>query len=160
MFLNFTQVSQSCFKTSGFGHIHRVSNIKRHSIVTSGIIGPGKSWTSIPLTKNGKPATLTMHVKVDDDVVVIAGSEKGKIGKVLSVYPKTGRVRVLGVNIVTKHIKPTREGEVGKINKSEGVLHQSNVMHWSKEKQVRSRMGKKIVNGNKVRYLVKTGDVL
>lgn len=47
------------------------------------------------------------------------------------------------VNIVTKHVKPMREGESGKVVKAEGPIHASNVMHWSKTKNVRSRLGHK-----------------
>merc|ERR1712056_123637 len=91
-----------------------------------------------------------MHVKKGDTVVVIAGNYKSKVGEVKSVYSKTGRISVEGVRIVTKHIKPTNEGEKGKISKSEGVIHQSNVMHWSTDKQVRSRTGRKLIKGKKV----------
>merc|ERR1719335_1999174 len=115
---------------------HPMNGLPRFSIVTAGMIGPGKRWEHIPLRRNGKPIKQQMHVTTGDTVVVIAGDDKGQVGDVLAVYPKTGRLRVKGVNKVTKHVKPIREGESGKIYKSEGVLHQSNVMHWSKEKQV------------------------
>merc|ERR1719321_481232 len=97
-----------------------------------------------------------MQVRKGDKVLVIAGNDRGKLGDVIAVYPKTGRIRVQGVNIVTKHSKPQREGENGQIITREGVIHQSNVMHWSKTEQRRSRSGHKTVGGKKVRYLIKT----
>merc|ERR1712083_354245 len=103
---------------------------------------------------------MGMHVKKGDTVVVIAGDYKNKVGEVKSVYPKTGRISVEGVNFVTKHIKPTNEGEKGKISRYEGVIHQSNVMHWSIDKQVRSRTGHKLIKGKKFRYLKATGEIL
>ena len=58
------------------------------------------------------------HIKKDDQVIVIAGNDKGKKGKVLSVDHENGRVIVEGVNIATKHKKPRRQGEAG------GIIHQ------------------------------------
>jgi large subunit ribosomal protein L24 len=132
----------------------------RNLCVTAGIIGPGKKWSHLPLSKNGVPKIKKMSVKKGDYVLVITGSDKGKTGEVSDVYPKTGRIKVLGVNIVTKHVKPIRSGDSGKISKYDGLLHQSNVMHYSKEKRVRSRVGHKIVNGLKSRYLIETGELL
>merc|ERR1712118_132629 len=65
-----------------------------HAIAIAGIVGPGKRWEHIPTNKNGKPPRQTMHVKKGDTVLVIAGNDKGKIGAVTTVYPKTGRIRV------------------------------------------------------------------
>ena len=62
-----------------------------------------------------------LHVKKDDTVVVISGDDKGKKGKVLSVSPEEGKVIVEGVNIVTKHAKPRRQGEAGGIIKQEAL---------------------------------------
>merc|ERR1719456_1380771 len=131
--------------------------------VTAGMIGPGKRWEHLPLNRNGKPIRHKMHLKTGDTVVEIAGDDKGKVEDVIAVYPKSGRVKLRGVNIVTKHVKPLSEGESGKINKIEGVIHQSNVMHWSNEKQVRSRIGHKTneaTNNSKCRFLIKTGEIL
>jgi large subunit ribosomal protein L24 len=69
-------------------------------------------------------------------------------------------VTVKEVNLVTRHIKPQRDGEAGKIVKEEAPIHHSKVMLYSKEKGVRSRVGSKVQDGKKVRYLVKTGEVL
>jgi large subunit ribosomal protein L24 len=101
-----------------------------------------------------------MNVKKGDTLLLIAGDDKGKVGQVIASYPKSGQIRVKGVRILTKHIKPIRDGENGKIRKSEGVIHQSNAMHWSTNEQTRSRVGHKIQGGKKIRYLIKTGEVL
>lgn len=99
-------------------------------------------------------------MKTGDLVQVIAGGDKGKIGKVTKVNTKTGQVVVEGVNIKTKHVKPTNEEEGGQIVKSEFPVHSSNVQHYSEASAVRSRVGHKMQEGVKIRYLVKTGEVL
>jgi len=91
---------------------------------------------------------------------VISGADKGKVGEVITVYPKTGKVVVKDVNIVTKHNKPRAQGEPGNISKEEGPIHASNVMHYSTEKGVRSRVGTRVEGGKKVRFLKKTGETL
>jgi large subunit ribosomal protein L24 len=119
-----------------------------------------KKWQKrkqIKLTKNGKPLLLPMHVKKGDKVVVIAGNDKGKVGKVKKVFETTQKIRVGGVNVRVRRM----EGPDGdKTERYNGLLAASNVMHWSDKEQVRSRVGKKIVDGRKVRYLIKTGEVL
>lgn len=59
------------------------------------------------------------------------------------IYSKTGMVTIKDINMVTKHVKPQRDGEAGKIAKAEGPIHHSKVMHYSKEKGVRSRVSSK-----------------
>merc|ERR1719335_1548879 len=124
--------------------------------VTAGMIGPGKRWEHFEVNRNGKPIRHKMHVKKGDTVVVIAGDDKGTVENVTAVYPKSGRIRV-------QRVKPMSEGETGKIKKVNGVIDQSNVMHWSREKQVRSRVGNKITadgNKKKVKFLIKSGEIL
>lgn len=121
--------------------------------------GPGKRWESYDLNKNGKPVRVKMHVKSGDLVQVIAGKDQGKVGTIKKVNTKTGQVLLEGVNIKTKHVKPEGEEE-GKIAKVEYPIHHSNVQHYSEAKQVRSRIGHKTQDGKKVRYLIKTGEVL
>lgn len=128
--------------------------------VMAGRIGPGKDWEKIPLTKNGKPKKVKMHVKTGDTVVVVAGKDKGKVSEVVKVFTKTGAVVVKDANIKTKHMKPQMQGETGQIIQSEAPMHHSNVMHYSKAQNVRSRVGKKVEGGKKVRYLVKTGEII
>lgn len=69
-----------------------------------------------------------MHVKKGDEVVVIAGAERGSRGKVLAVLPDRGRVVVEGVRIVTRHSRKSQRNPQGGIVKREGTLHASNVM--------------------------------
>ena len=68
-----------------------------------------------------------VHVKRDDTVIVISGNDKGKVGKVLEVAPSEGKIIVEGINIVTKHTKPRRQGETGGIVDAEGAMYASKV---------------------------------
>lgn len=85
-------------------------------------------------------------------VQIIAGKDKGTVGTIIKVVTRTGKVSVDGVNIRTKHISPRTENEVGQIKKSEYPIHHSNVMLYSKEQGVRSRVGYKVdkATGKKV----------
>ena len=69
-----------------------------------------------------------IHVKKDDQVIVISGKDKGATGKVLKTEPETGRVYVEGVNIIKKHQKARTQAEVGGIIEREGSIDASNVM--------------------------------
>ena len=69
-----------------------------------------------------------MNVKLNDNVLVIAGKDKGKIGKVVSTSPKAGRVTVQGVNLQKKHKKARKATEVSSIVEREGAIDVSNVM--------------------------------
>lgn len=64
-----------------------------------------------------------LHVRKDDEVVVISGNDKGKRGKVISVSPSEGKVLVSGVHMVKKHQKPRRQGEAGQILEVEGAIY-------------------------------------
>jgi large subunit ribosomal protein L24 len=68
------------------------------------------------------------HIKKDDQVVVLSGNFKGKKGKVLKVFPETGRVIVEGVNVRKKHTRPTQKSPQGGIVQKEVPIHASNVM--------------------------------
>ena len=122
--------------------------------------GPGKDWEHAQLTKNKKPVLLDLHVKSGDMVKVIAGADKGKVGKITKVNRKSGEVVMEGVNVRTKHVKPMGEEEEGQIVKVEFPVHHSNVQHYSEAQGVVSRVGHKMEGGKKVRYLKKTGEVL
>ena len=69
-----------------------------------------------------------LHVKKNDNVVVISGKDKGKQGKVLAAMPKDGRIIVENVNIISRHTKPMGQGKEGGIIKKEGAIDASNVM--------------------------------
>jgi large subunit ribosomal protein L24 len=107
------------------------------------------------------PTRYRMHVKKGDTIQVIAGKEKGKVGEVLQTFPKTSKVLVKGVNIKTKHIKPTQEGESGQITNVEAPIHSSNVMLYSTKQKVASRICYTFnADGRKVRMLKKTGEII
>ena len=92
---------------------------------------------------------------------VINGKDKGKTGEVLKTIPLENRVVVKGINLRTKHVKPTQEGETGRILTEEASLHASNVMFFSKEKNLTSKIEYFIdKEGVKKRRLKKTGEVI
>jgi len=68
------------------------------------------------------------HVKKGDEVVVIAGADKGKRGKIITVVPKKQRVFIEGVHLVKKHQRKTQQNPNGAILEREGTIHISNVM--------------------------------
>ena len=87
-----------------------------------------------------KPARYKMHVKKGDTIQVISGRDKGKVGEITAINPKTSQVTIEGVNVRTKHLKPQQEGESGQIVTFEAPIHSSNVMLYSnKEKNRQSR---------------------
>lgn len=98
----------------------------------------------------------TMKIKKGDLVQVIAGKDKGKEGKVLSV--KDGKVIVEGVNTVTKHAKPSQANPQGGIIKKEAAIDISNVMYSHKGKV--TRIGFKLDGDKKVRVAKSTGEVI
>ena len=100
----------------------------------------------------------TMKIKKGDNVRVIAGKDNGKEGKVISVDRKKGRVLVEGVNIITKHTKPSAANQNGGIVQKEAPIDISNVMYVHKGKA--TRIGFKIENDKKVRFAKSTGDVI
>ncbi|MBM3837002.1 MAG: 50S ribosomal protein L24 [Verrucomicrobia bacterium] len=68
------------------------------------------------------------HVKKGDEVVVIAGTERGKRGKIISVFPTSQRVIVEGVKMIKKHVRKNRQNPQGAIIEREGTIHLSNVV--------------------------------
>ena len=69
-----------------------------------------------------------LHVRKDDMVVILSGKDKGKKGKVLETSPKEQKLIVEGINMVTKHVKPRRQGEPGGIVKAEGAFYACKAM--------------------------------
>src|ERR1044071_4724446 len=82
--------------------------------------------------KEAAPDGTVMHVKKGDDVVVIAGADKGKRGRVISVSPKKGRVIVEGARMIKRHTRKSQQHPQGAIVEREGTLHISNVMKADK----------------------------
>jgi large subunit ribosomal protein L24 len=101
---------------------------------------------------------MSMKIKKGDTVKVIAGKDKDKEGKVLSVDPKKNRVIVEGVNMITKHNKQSAQNPNGGIVNKEAPIDLSNVMYLHKGQA--TRVGFKFEEGKKVRYAKSTGDVL
>jgi len=115
--------------------------------------------TTVSKAKSNQP--MKMRIKKGDTIQVISGRDKGKVGEVIQTLPNHNRVIVQGVNLRTRHVKPTSTGETGRIVTKEASLHASNVMIFSLEKQVASRV--EIVideSGNKKRRLKKTGEII
>lgn len=101
-----------------------------------------------------------MHVKKGDKVQVISGKDKGKQGTILEALPKKDRVVVEGVNIVTKHAKPSQDNPQGGIIEVEAPIHVSNVMPLDPKTNEPTRVGYKFVDGKKVRIAKKSGEQL
>ena len=100
----------------------------------------------------------TMKIKKGDMVKVIAGKDKDKEGKVLSVNKEKNTVVVEGINMVTKHTKPSAANQNGGIVKQEGPIDASNVMYLHKGKA--TRVGFKLDGDKKVRVAKSTGEVI
>ncbi|MBE5884704.1 MAG: 50S ribosomal protein L24 [Lachnospiraceae bacterium] len=100
----------------------------------------------------------TMKIKKGDTVKVIAGKDNNTEGKVISVDAKNGKVLVEGVNVITKHTKPSQSNPNGGIVQKEAPIDISNVMLVVKGKA--TRVGFKMENGKKVRFAKATGEVI
>lgn len=100
----------------------------------------------------------TMKIKKGDTVKVIAGKDKDKEGKVIAVNKKDNTVLVEGVNMLTKHTKPSAANQNGGIIHQEGSIDASNVMYLHKGKA--TRVGFKMDGDKKVRVAKSTGEVI
>ena len=101
------------------------------------------------------------RIKKGDDVIVIAGRDKGKQGSVLRVMPN-GRLIVSDVNMVKRHTKPNpNKGVPGGIVEKEMSIHPSNIMLFNPQIKKGDRIGfKKLEDGRKVRYFKSTDEVV
>ena len=98
---------------------------------------------------------MKLRIKTGDDVIVLSGKYKGKIGRVERAFPKLGLVTVKGVNIVKRHLKPRRAGEKGVIVEYTKPIPASAVALVVDGKPTRVRY--EFQNGRKVRVSVRTG---
>jgi large subunit ribosomal protein L24 len=99
-------------------------------------------------------------IKKGDRVVVITGSDKGKTGEVLRVLRAESRVLVQGVNMIKRHTRPS-PGEPGGIVEREAAVHISNVAHIDPQTEKPTRIGFKVVDGErKVRFARRSGEVI
>lgn len=93
-----------------------------------------------------------LHVKKGDTVLVLSGKSRGKQGKVLEVSPKEGKVIVEKANMVTKHVKPKRQGEPGGRIEAEGAIYACKVQVICPKCKLPTRVGHKTLeDGTKVR---------
>ena len=101
---------------------------------------------------------MKLHVKKGDTVKVIAGDDKGKVAKVLKVFPEKNRAIVEGVNVNKKHTKPNARNTQGGIVEQEAPIHLSNLMVM--DGKTPTRVGRRIdeKTGKMVRYSKKTGE--
>lgn len=102
------------------------------------------------------------NIKKGDSVVVIAGDDKDmkKPHKVLEVITEKNRVLVEGVNIVTKHTKPSAQNTKGGIMKVEAPIAISNVMFWDAKSHAPSKISRSRENGKLIRTAKKSGEVI
>lgn len=102
-----------------------------------------------------------MKIKKGDQVVVLAGKNKGAKGEVLQAMPKDSRVLVSGVNVVKKHRKPTQENPQGGIDSVERPIHVSNVALLDPKEDKATRVGYKVLkDGKKVRVAKRSGETV
>ena len=100
-----------------------------------------------------------MNLKVGDKVIVIAGKDKGKEGKIIG--KKNDRVLVEGINMVKKHVKPNGQDQNGGIVEKESLIHVSNVMMIDPKTKKRTRIAKELdKDGKKVRISSKSKNKL
>jgi large subunit ribosomal protein L24 len=104
---------------------------------------------------------MKLHVAKGDVVRVVRGDDKGKEGKILRVFPKTGRVTIDGVNIVKRHRRARRAEEQSGIIEMPAPVHASNVMLLDPKSGAPTRVRRRIdEDGTKERLSVKSGDAI
>lgn len=99
-------------------------------------------------------------IKKGDNVVVLAGKDKGKTGEVTKVMPKDGKLIVAGMNIATRHRKPSQENPQGGIDKFEAAMDISNVAIADPKDGKATRVRFEDKDGKKVRVAVKSGEMI
>ena len=100
------------------------------------------------------------NIRKGDNVVVISGSDKGKKGSVLKVFPKEDRALVQGVNMVKRHQRQTQTQQAGIVTK-EAPVQLSNIAHVDPKSGKATRIGfKTLGDGRKVRFAKKSGEVI
>ena len=101
-----------------------------------------------------------MRIRTGDNVVIIAGKDKGKKGKVVAAKHTADKVIVEGRNMVKKHVRQSEQNPDGGVIDIEAPIKVSNVMLVDPKTGERTRVGYKMVDGKKVRYAKKSGQVL
>ncbi len=101
------------------------------------------------------------HVKTGDTVLVIGGNHKGQRGVIKEVIRDKDRAKIEGVNMVTKHIKPTAQSPQGELRKEEGTVHISNLMLVDPTTGEPTRTGRRLNDKGKLqRFSKKTGNLI
>ncbi|WMN58907.1 50S ribosomal protein L24 [Pseudoalteromonas xiamenensis] len=104
---------------------------------------------------------MAAKIRRDDEVIVLAGKDKGKRGKVLSVVTETGRVFVEGVNLIKKHQKPVPQlQQPGGVVEKEASIDVSNIAIVNPETGKADRVGFRFEDGKKVRFFKSTGKTI
>ena len=103
---------------------------------------------------------MAAKIKKGDEVVVLTGRDKGRTGKVLEVRPDESKLVVEGVNIATRHVKPSQLDPQGGMKRTPAALHVSNVALVDPKNGGPTRVGFKVVDGKKVRVAKKSGEVI
>ncbi len=98
-----------------------------------------------------------MKIKKGDNVIVIAGKDKGKEGKIARAFPSENKVLIEGVNVFKRHQRARKAGGKGEIVEFSKPIHASNVMLKDSKTGKRTRVGFKLVSGKKLRIARKTG---
>ncbi len=111
------------------------------------------------MSKNKKNIPAKLHIRKGDQVVIVAGKDKGVKGEIIRVFPKQNKAIVNGANIVKKHMRPT-ETDAGGIQEIPAPIHASNLMLVDPKTGEATRIGRKLVDGKLVRYSKKSGEII
>ena len=104
---------------------------------------------------------MANKIRRDDEIIVLAGKDKGKQGKVVKVLPASSRVIVEGVNLIKKHQKPNPQlGVTGGIVEKEASIHVSNVAIFNPATGKADRVGFRVEGDKKVRFFKSNGQVI
>ena len=102
-----------------------------------------------------------MKLKKGDTIKVISGNDRGKVGKILKVFPESSRLIIEGVNLIKRHTRPTQKNRKGGIIEKEGPIDSSNVIYYDNRSNTVARLGHRILtDGKKVRINKKTGEII
>ena len=101
-----------------------------------------------------------MHIRKGDTVIVRSGEDKGKKGRVIEVVPDQMRAMVEGINIISRHTKPSSKNTHGGIVKKEALVHVSKLALIDPKSGKATRIGRKNENGKSVRYSKKSNEVI
>jgi large subunit ribosomal protein L24 len=92
------------------------------------------------------------RIRKDDQVVVTSGKDRGKLGRVMQLFPNEGRALVEKVNVVKRHSKPSAKNRQGGIIEKEASIHLSNLMLVDPKDGKKTRVGIRVENGKKIRF--------